>query len=837
MQFIIFSATFSSMKLVKLLRDIAIALALGLVLYVIGFRFGPSINEWVAKIQNPLWLYGLCAVVGILLTPSWVMTLRRWVRAVTSLKYATSPSLNIFAGVLVLFVLTQQFPASGAFAVIEKLVWLPLVLTSLTLLICFLLNLPWRARVTASTPPVDPLGRAKFIDKLLNLLGQPALLSAAEGEALIVWITSRWGTGKSWVLAETKRRFLEKNQSDKVIWFSFTPWLHSSAHPQEGLVEAFFSELVAEVNKRYFVERFSKVVNKYINAIIAKGSEKILGFELGVTGSMTAEDLRDKISAFLAENKLKLIITFDEVDRLSPEELATCLRLIRSLANFSNTTMLVCGAVEKIEDLLEVAQLPRDYLEKIAQVPLSLPRVDTVELLDILWDKIGAEALPEKVREGMREALLHYFPTLRITRMTHFGPLLENLRTIHRMADIILLDYLPRAEDLDFYDFLGLQLIKLNSLSLYELIQNNKPIWSGSKIRTMGNEREAIAETKKLFEELTKDTFSKISSPKRALLIEILENLFPTYKLAFASSSYVHGGNSFRLYNEEFFDRYFVEGLPKNQTSVPEIRELVNVWNAGGDIQASLAGRDFENIKWVFKQILTNQPYGLTPAGSKHFAKFLVDENLETPNKYQLGWMGRGLRASDVSLSNGEDMLEVLDYHLQKGTGLDKAFYDGSFYVNALWLGSTRREREDIKEADLRVLTARVIKEFKKRFINRGRSFFSLPPSEFHYYWKVLTRWDAGLDVVFRNSIKDRIQASAEDFVNYLYVYREWPTDRPKDGFSNNYDAGELGFTAENLALAKVHLQKRDLSEEVRKNLEDFIRLAEPRVQGTPHNE
>ena len=54
------------------------------------------------------------------------------------------------------------------------------------------------------------------------------------------------------------------------------------------------------------------------------------------------DDLKSKVSEHLRETNQKIVVVIDDVDRLDPDEIRMMMKLVRSIADFSNIIYILC---------------------------------------------------------------------------------------------------------------------------------------------------------------------------------------------------------------------------------------------------------------------------------------------------------------------------------------------------------------------------------------------------------------------------------------------------------------------------------------------------------------
>jgi hypothetical protein len=806
-----------------ILRDLALAVLWALLIYCAALMAAEPIKNFIEPEPNRLIFLTTVSIVLITLFSSGFSSFfRRAIKTYLAVGYQSLTAMNLLVGTLGACVAIQTVLWENKFDYLMAITWIFIAFALAGMLLASLTQRREERKTSESHEDTDLLNRKIFIKKVISLLEDDGkLISKSDDEALVIWIASRWGTGKTWILKKIQKQFQKKNKSEKVIWFSFNPWLHSAANPELALVEAFFSQLRDEVSKQFFLEGLNKNISNYTKSILSQGTQKLFDLDISnvFSTSETTEDLKAHISDFLVRGKLKLVITFDEVDRLTPVEMVTCLRLVRSLANFSNTVILVCGAPDKIELLLKEAGLPHDYLEKISHVPLSLPLVGVNDLLDVLWAHIDGENLNSEEKKALEKV----FSNLRsnIFHNNDQASLFNNLRVVERLADVIKLDLLAqdKLDELDCFDFVNLQLIRLNCFPLYEAIKNNKTLWIGD---IQGEKAEAVAARKTKIDKIVSAALEGEDDKKDALQ-RVLQQMFPVCKEGIHAFHYISSKNRTSINVEDSFDRYFVEGLPEGQVSNKAIKNLAKDWESGVNIKDSLSSFSAVDIAWVYRELVTTKPVELSDQIKIKLAKFLVDEKLDRGVEYK----NNSYRADpeDFRFSAVDHYLAVTKYYFSKSENVDTRFFNACDYINGLYWTEKRQGIEGIKAEDIEKLMDIAREEFGSRTIDKGVDVLSLNDKDFHYYWVVLSRDSPAFEMRLRDSVANAIEAEASAFCRYIYVYREFARNS-KEGFRNNYERRE-GFTNENLLLARKHLTSQGLSEGEQRDLESFISIAE----------
>lgn len=190
-----------------------------------------------------------------------------------------------------------------------------------------------------------------------------------------------WGSGKSsvvnMVIEEIKS--ITKDDENKPIVMYFNPWNFSTS---EQLIQQYFWMLADQfsTSKEKGLKTIGDEIEKYAGMFDWLGTAgegiKIGGHVLGrlakyfnrnsVTNSKDISKQKELIVKKLEEQKQKIIIVIDDIDRLSNNEIKLIFQLVNTVAKFPNTIYLLSFDKEIVaRALTEVQQYDGEkYLEK-----------------------------------------------------------------------------------------------------------------------------------------------------------------------------------------------------------------------------------------------------------------------------------------------------------------------------------------------------------------------------------------------------------------------------------------------------------------------------------------
>lgn len=235
-------------------------------------------------------------------------------------------------------------------------------------------------------PSEDCFDQAPFAHLIVK-----GLLGYSGEECLVTALYGPWGSGKTTVL-NFIRFYLQEElelEEKKPIVLEFNPWLFSG---KEDLAQAFLNQLQSVLSMGN--ESFKKLKEKLAvfgqnigNLLDLSGLTKGAGKELGEILSKVLRSepqniaiLKKEIREILLEEKTRIIVFIDDIDRLDKEEARQLFSVIKVLADFPYMFYILAFDREAIAEALDSGGcLSGDrFLEKIIQVPFEIPIVEPV---------------------------------------------------------------------------------------------------------------------------------------------------------------------------------------------------------------------------------------------------------------------------------------------------------------------------------------------------------------------------------------------------------------------------------------------------------------------------
>jgi predicted KAP-like P-loop ATPase len=427
----------------------------------------------------------------------------------------------------------------------------------------------------------DILGRGVYAQRIADMI-----LGWRGNHSAVFAIYGQWGSGKTSLKNFVLEKLKDAPEDAQPIIVEFNPWQWDG--PRQ-VTEAFFAAVMEEIGRKNprggqeVSERLGRYAAYFtLGASIAESAGKvlplfvpgvgplatILGESLKKAGEQakvaseaklkneSLHELRGALINSIQELKRTILVTIDDVDRLTPPETATLFQLLKSNADFPSTVYLVLCDREVVEHNLDaiVDGHGHDYIEKIVQLGLPLPKAYPEQLRAFVLhgiENVVGDAGGDDVLDRTR--FFNFFHH-------HAAPFFSTMRDANRfLANVAIL--LPSVihggdADVDLVDFIGIELLRMFDYGFYEAIYKRRERITG---------REGVPSEDKQF---AKDLTARAS---RAESIAIFRELFPRFGAAKTLLTRPRG-----VAHSRFFDRYFAFSIPSDQYSPAEENDVLS---------------------------------------------------------------------------------------------------------------------------------------------------------------------------------------------------------------------------------------------------------------------
>lgn len=298
----------------------------------------------------------------------------------------------------------------------------------------------------------------------------------------------------------------------------------------------------------------------------------------------------EKLSAAIREQRERVLVLVDDVDRLDGSELRALLRVVRLLGRFTNVHYLMAYDQVTIETVLGSVNAIGDssqFMEKIVQYPFEVPPAPMV--VRRRWARQILEMVCLVERDGVYGEDLE-----RLVAVLASG--LETPRASERLKEQILsLSALLVNAEVDALDFATLTWLRIAHHRVWDDIRLNP----SSYLSWRENESQETVEVRK------KAVKALVVQGNAQPAWDAIAYLFEPVGIAS-----ILAGREGLIQTPRYFERYFQIGLPEDDVSERRSRAALAILEAGestgpdvAELQLILLGQDDERSALAFDTV------------------------------------------------------------------------------------------------------------------------------------------------------------------------------------------------------------------------------------------
>ncbi len=318
---------------------------------------------------------------------------------------------------------------------------------------------------------------------------------------------------------------------------------------------------------------------------VMKAVASAMGSSEGVPKSLfqSKADLEKKL---VSMSPTKIIVVIDDLDRLSPDEAAEMIGLVKGLGDLPNVLYLLSYDRDVLSKCLQTSLKVdgNQYLEKIVQYERRVPPIRRNKIIDLL--NFGLNSVFENESQ--------YSSRLSDLWTEYLSKVLKTPRDIKRILSAFSFSFQDIGDFTDPVDLLVLEVISAKQPDLYEWIRENLDLLCGSSNRLSDDSMSTLLEGM-----LEEKGINSNQPSGRALSI-----LFPKVAEALDTySTYTDSDDKFgkAIRHLEFAFNYFDVVPPKNEfsrsflnriseTEAPKelLKEVLEIANSRPDFASEL---------------------------------------------------------------------------------------------------------------------------------------------------------------------------------------------------------------------------------------------------------
>ena len=418
----------------------------------------------------------------------------------------------------------------------------------------------------------DRLNRESFAESLADVI-----LRSAFPTSFTVGLYGAWGSGKTSLLNMVIEQ-VERRSTDVII-LRFNPWLCSD--PKQ-LITQFFKQLASAIKiKKPAADTVCELVDQYADLFDAASIIPYAGSAIAAAGKVFTTKARnrinrknndmqgqkDEIIRTMVKENLKIIVSIDDIDRLSEEEIIAVFQLVKALADFPNAVYLLAFDYDVVVRALATVQHGdgREYLEKVIQVPFEIPAPSMASIHDALFSKLNGILgdIPDSQWDKATWAELFQYGIKNY---------IKSIRDVIRYSNVFYLKYQLLQDETDPIDLLGLTCLQVFEPAVYSVLNNYKDTLCGSISSYSQNRRTDEDNVKKVVNEV----LSVGAATNEEAAKNILGILFP--KTGKLMGRYYDRRNfliNCNIATPECFNRYFSLSLEDDAIPTATMRNLI----------------------------------------------------------------------------------------------------------------------------------------------------------------------------------------------------------------------------------------------------------------------
>lgn len=400
----------------------------------------------------------------------------------------------------------------------------------------------------------DLLGRSNIIAQIESMIRW-----CEADKRFIIGVSGRWGSGKTTILNIVKSKF--RDDENIVIIDEFKPWnFQNEISMIESLLEIILKESAVGISW-IETERMKQRLTE--NLFESNGYWKFLRV-FGIGLGRKPEEIGKVINEYLETSGKKLVFIIDDIERADPDKIFLLFNLISNLFYLNHIIYVLSYDKEQLNSIFEQRGIKTEYLKKIIQAEVSVPKVHTEKLEEIVGICLRNLMYAYNVTDFLND--IEDFRFI----MKSISSICADLRDVKIFFNSVLTIQRITGNYLNPVDMLGIQIIKFGNIDLYnEIYQQGKFFVSDDTVFNKEYYIESLSEEK--FNENGKRYFANLFSDKEnERYIDILERLFPYVKRykngeRLKERGYMPGEGHKdlvkhkRICNARYFELYFTE--------------------------------------------------------------------------------------------------------------------------------------------------------------------------------------------------------------------------------------------------------------------------------------
>jgi hypothetical protein len=427
----------------------------------------------------------------------------------------------------------------------------------------------YRSDAPVTDPEQDRFGHFPFAQRVAQTVAR-----REDPSSIVVAIQGAWGEGKTTVLAYIDSELQKLHPH--VVSVRFNPWRFTD---EATLLKSFFGTLADGLKRSLTTrkERVGKVMQEYGKlaalSIEYQGAKVKVGEGIDQLGeywsTISLDEKKFGVEKVLREEGRRIVVLIDDIDRLERSEIRQIFRLVKLTGDFQYVSYVLAFDPDMVAMALGEtygAGSVKDgasFLEKIVQVPISLPAADPVELQQYCFDRVN-----EALRVAQVQLSTQSREEFELEFDRSFATVLDTPRSAKRYANALAFIMPLVAGEVNPLDVMLLEALKIFYPSLHTAVRKWPENFTGSSRGRSEADREKA-------KRWMHDLLSGNSDADRLIM-----KLFPMVRGVlrdgkFDSGEEVEWSQQQKVASREYLKRYLTCSVPRDDIADRRIEELI----------------------------------------------------------------------------------------------------------------------------------------------------------------------------------------------------------------------------------------------------------------------
>ncbi len=183
----------------------------------------------------------------------------------------------------------------------------------------------------------------------------------------------------------------------------------------------------------------------------------------------TVNSIKEDLIKLFADLDYKIIISIDDIDRLTNDEIKQIFLLVKSLANFPNVIYILSFEDFVVKEALFSESYSGDsYLEKIIQIPIFVPEVTQTKMNNLIIKRF------KEIFADSPDIIELYFDSGLKSILWKIFPFINTIRDLNRYMNLLNFYKGLFIDELNMGNFLILLLLQVFEPEIYKELKNRK---------------------------------------------------------------------------------------------------------------------------------------------------------------------------------------------------------------------------------------------------------------------------------------------------------------------------------------------------------------------------